>query len=58
MRILIACLAVLVAAACSPEQSRAIGAQPKKTIDSVSSRVGNAMQQGQDSERLKDTDQK
>ena len=58
MRIAIACLALLVAGACSPEQSRAIGAQPKKTIDSVSSKVGNAMQQGQDSERLKDADQK
>jgi len=58
MRVFAACLAVLLAAACSPEQSRAIGAQPKKTLDSVSSKVGNAMQQGQESERLRDADQK
>ena len=57
MRTLIACLALCIAA-CTPEQSRNIGAQPKKTMDSVSSRVGNAMQQGQDSERLKDSDSK
>jgi hypothetical protein len=41
-------------AACSPEQSRNIGAQPKKTVDSVSSKTGAAMQQGQGSERLKE----
>jgi hypothetical protein len=57
MRPFLACLIVMIAS-CSPEQSKNIGAQPKKTIDSVSSKVGNAMQQGQDSERLKDADPK
>jgi hypothetical protein len=56
MRILTVALAVLLAA-CTPEQSRNIGNQPKKTIDSVSSKIGEAMKQGQDSERLKE-DQK
>ena len=53
MRPFLACLMIMTIAACSPEQSKNIGAQPKKTIDSVSSKVGNAMQQGQGSERLK-----
>jgi hypothetical protein len=58
MRLVIACL-VFAAAACTPEQSRNIGAQPKKTIDSASSRVTQQMQQGgQDSERLKDAESK
>ena len=48
---------VVMLAACSPEQSKNIGAQPKKTVDSVSSKVGDLMKQGQDSERLKE-DQK
>ena len=40
------------------EASRRAGEQPKKTIDNVSSKVNNLMQQGgQDSERLKE-DQK
>jgi hypothetical protein len=56
MRIFAIGLALLLAA-CSPEQSKNIGAQPKKTIDSVSSKVGEAMKQGQDSDRLKE-DQK
>ena len=47
----------LVLAACTPEQSKAIGQQPKKTLDRVTTDVGKAMQQGQDSERLKE-DQK
>jgi hypothetical protein len=51
-------LLVLAIGACTPEQSKNIGAQPKKTIDSVSSKVGDAMQQGQGSERLKDADSK
>ena len=43
---------------CTPEQSKAIGNQPKKTVDKVTSDVTKAMQQGgQDSERLKE-DQK
>jgi hypothetical protein len=48
---------VLLLAACTPEQSKNIGNQPKKTVDSVSSKIGDAMQQGQGSERLKE-DQK
>ena len=53
------CLLGLALAACSPEQSKNIGAQPKKTIDSVTSKVNNAMQNsGQDSERLKDAEAK
>ncbi len=40
---------------CTEEQSRAIGQQPKKTVDRVTSDVNKAMQQG--SERLKE-DQK
>jgi hypothetical protein len=45
-------------AACSPEQSRNIGNQPKATVDSVSKKMNNAMQQGQGSERLKESDSK
>ena len=53
MRLFTIALALLLAA-CTPDQSKNIGAQPKKTIDSVSSKVGEAMQQGQGSERLKE----
>jgi hypothetical protein len=56
MRILAIAL-VLAVAACTPEQSKNIGNQPKKTVDSVSGKVNDLMkQQGQDSERLKDAD--
>ncbi len=41
---------------CTEEQSRSIGAQPKKTVDRVSTDVSKAMQQGQGSERLKEGD--
>ena len=49
----------LLCAACGDkvpesEAARRIGQQPKKTVDSVSSKVGNLMQQGQGSERLKE----
>jgi hypothetical protein len=37
---------------CTEEQSRAVGQQPKKTIDRVSTDVNKAMQQGAD--RLKE----
>jgi hypothetical protein len=42
---------ILILAACSPEQSRDIGAQPKKTMDRATGDVNKAMQQGSD--RLK-----
>jgi hypothetical protein len=41
---------VLLVAACSPEQSKAIGQQPKKTVDKVTVDVNKAMQ----SERAKE----
>jgi hypothetical protein len=41
---------VLLLAACTEEQSRAIGQQPKKTIDRVTTDVNKAMQ----SDRLKE----
>ncbi len=44
-------------AACTEDQSRNIGAAPKKTLDRVSTDVNKAMQQGQGSDRLKE-DQK
>ena len=49
---------MLALSGCTPEQSKAIGNAPKKTIDKVTTDIGKAMQQGgQDSERLKE-DQK
>ena len=50
---------VLLLAACGDkvpesEAAKRIGQQPKKTVDSVSSKVGNLMQQGQGSERLQE----
>ncbi|MGH8720924.1 MAG: hypothetical protein ACREU4_02990 [Burkholderiales bacterium] len=41
---------VVVLAACTEEQSRAVGAQPKKTIDRITTDVNKAMQ----SDRLKE----
>ena len=58
MSILLRISFVLLLAACSPEQSKSIGQQPKKTIDNVTNKIGDAMKQGQDSERLKEGDQK
>jgi hypothetical protein len=43
-------------AACTPEQSQEIGRTPKKTVDRAAGDVQKAMQQGQDSERLKDAE--
>jgi PBP1b-binding outer membrane lipoprotein LpoB len=57
MRLFLACLALMIAG-CSPEQSRNIGKQPKATLDSVSKKTADAMQQGQGSERLKESDSK
>ena len=54
------CLPILLAmavCACTPEQSKEIGNAPKKAVDKVTTDVGKAMQQGQDSDRLKE-DQK
>ena len=50
---------VLLLAACGDkvpesEAAKRIGQQPKKTVDSVSSKVGDLMQQGQGSERLRE----
>ena len=54
--------AILLVSACGDkvpesEAAKRIGQQPKKTVDGVSSKVGDLMQQGQGSERLRE-DQK
>jgi hypothetical protein len=36
------------------EAAKRMGDRPKQTIDSTAAKVGNLMQQGQDSERLKE----
>jgi hypothetical protein len=49
---------ILCLAGCTPEQSKALGDQPKKTVDKVTTDINKAMQNaGQGSERLKE-DQK
>jgi hypothetical protein len=53
----LALLAALALAACTEEQSKAVGQIPKKTVDKAAADVGKSMQQGQGSERLKE-DQK
>ena len=58
-RISIVFLAALALSGCDfsaeKEASKRVGDQPKKTIDGVSSKVGNLMQQqGQGSERLQE----
>jgi hypothetical protein len=40
------------------EAARRLGQQPKKILDRVTTDVGKAMQQGQDSERLREEEQK
>jgi hypothetical protein len=45
---------VLLLVGCTEEQSRAVGQQPKKTIDRVTTDINKAMQQGQGSDRLKE----
>ena len=51
-------LLILLLAGCTPEQSKALGDQPKKTVDRVTTDVNKAMQNaGQGSERLRE-DQK
>jgi len=60
--IALACLVLLAACGDKVPESEAakrIGQQPKKTMDSVTNRVNDLMQQnGQDSERLKDAESK
>ena len=56
-------LVALLLAACGDkvpesEAARRLGQQPKKIVDRVTTDVGKAMQQGQDSERLKEEEQK
>ena len=46
---------LLALAACSPEQSRNLGAQPKKTLDGVNQKLDAATQK--DADRLKDMDE-
>jgi hypothetical protein len=48
---------MLALAACSPEQSKAIGAQPKKTVDKVTTDVSQSLQQGADRTRQEDAKQ-
>jgi hypothetical protein len=40
------------------EAARRLGQQPKKIVDRVTTNIGKAMQQGQDSERLKEEEPK
>jgi hypothetical protein len=40
------------------EAARRLGQQPKQIVDRVTTNVGKAMQQGQDSERLKEEEPK
>ena len=40
------------------EAARRLGQQPKKIVDRVTTDIGKAMQQGQDSERLKEEEPK
>jgi len=53
----IAPVVVVALAACSPEQSKAIGNQPKKTVDSVTNNVNQSLQQGADRTRQEDEKQ-
>jgi hypothetical protein len=53
----LALAAALALAACTEEQSKSVGQTPKKTLDKAAADINKAMQQGQDSERLKE-DQK
>jgi hypothetical protein len=58
MKILIPILLAAGLCACTPEQSKAIGNQPKATMDKVTTDLNKAMQQqGQNAERNKE-DQK
>ena len=53
------CVFALLCAACGDkvpesEAAKRIGQQPKKTVDSVTNKVGDLMKQGQGSERLQE----
>jgi hypothetical protein len=55
-RISLSLLSLLLAlAACSPEQSQNLGAQPKKTLDSVNQKLDAATQK--DADRLNNMDE-
>ena len=55
-RIELAVAAVLALAACTEDQSKAIGAAPKKTVDRATSDLNKAMQQG--AERTREAEEK
>ncbi len=62
-RIEVLLVVALLLAACGDkvpesEAARRLGQQPKKIVDRVTTDVGKAMQQGQDSERLKEEEPK
>jgi hypothetical protein len=51
----IALVCLMMVWGCTPEQSKALGEQPKKTVDRVTTDVNKAMQNaGQGSERLRE----
>ena len=56
MSILLRISLVVLLAACTEDQSKAIGNIPKKTIDKVTVDLNKAVEQG--SERLKEEEQK
>ncbi len=49
-------LAILLLAACSPEQSKSIGGVPKQTVDKASASVDKAMQQ--EASRMREAEEK
>ena len=57
-RVFLAFSLVVAVAGCDfsaeKEAAKRVGDQPKKTIDGTAAKVGNLMQQGQDSQRLKE----
>jgi hypothetical protein len=55
MRVLLLCLA-LTLAGCTPEQSKSVGAAPKRTLDKATADVNKAMQQ--EAERSREADEK
>ena len=49
-------LAILLLAACSPEQSKSVGAAPKQTIDRAGANLDKAMQQ--EASRMREAEEK